>query len=139
MNPSITGSNPGRLISFLPKLDRRQFKRSVIFFPVLIVIFIKRFIYAPTILRSPLLSHIMGRQLHGKKKKQIAQYVLEICKSEKRYGELFIPLTQAVARASMLTGVSIYSLQRFKAQSHAEKVLTRLQWTTLTDALFGER
>ena len=53
---------------FLPKLDRRQLKPSVIF-PVLSVIFIKRFIHAPTILGSPLLSCIMARQLHGKKKK----------------------------------------------------------------------
>ena len=57
--------------------------------------------------------------------KQIALNVLEICKEEKRYGELFVPVAQATTRAAMLTGVSERSLKRFKTQSLAEKVQPR--------------
>ena len=47
--------------------------------------------------------------------------VLQICKEEKRNGELFLPLSQYLARASMLTGVSKRTLTRFRAASILEE------------------
>ena len=47
--------------------------------------------------------------------------VLQICKEEKRNGELFLPVSQYLARASMLTGVSKRTLTRLRAASILEE------------------
>ena len=51
--------------------------------------------------------------------------VLVICKEEKRNGELFLPLSQYLARASMLTGVSERTLTRFRAAPILEEMAKR--------------
>ena len=79
-----------------------------------------------SVMGGSLNSRSMARRLHcSEEKKQIALNVLEICKEEKRYGELLVPMIQATARAAMLTGVFIISLHRFKTQSLIEKVQPR--------------
>lgn len=50
--------------------------------------------------------------------------VLEICKQEEHYGELFVPVKQPTARAAMLTGIFEQSFHSL-IQSLAEKVQPR--------------
>ena len=57
----------------------------------------------------------------GEERKQMALDVLQICKEEKRNEELFLPLSQYLARASMLTGFSKRTLTRFRAASILEE------------------
>ena len=81
-----------------------------------------------SVLGSPLNSCSMARRLHcSEEKKEIALNVLEICKEEKCYGELFVPMMQATARAAMLTGVSIRSLHRLKTQVSGRKGSTAIR------------
>ena len=57
----------------------------------------------------------------GEERKQMALDVLQICKEEKQNGELFLPLSQYLARASMLAGVSKRTLTRLRAASIQEE------------------
>ena len=53
--------------------------------------------------------------------KAIALNVLKICREEKQNGELFLPLSSHLARASVLIGVQERSLVRFPSSNLQEK------------------
>ena len=144
MNPSIPGSKPGRLFFFFQKLNRRQFKRSMIFFFFFHFSCSERDFYK-TISSC---THYLGQHTpfshHGKtaswheKKANRSE-----CSGNLQIREALWGTIHSIDTSSG-EGINVdWSFHTFPSEiqdtAPAQKVLTRLQWTTLTDALFGER